>query len=186
MNTSFSPNEERFGFHTSGYFRCSYPFERTAALIITAIAILLFIIFYGVFLRETGNNPTGSIFYILRCGLFLFIPTGFIYFTAITILFRGQEYRYTADEKYFTIFCPESPSGRKTVYISYSDVAAVTYEKNTLFGIERGYKVTIVTNKGTHCFNYCIERRTKLRGTDTTPFHIIEERSSGKKPEFYV
>lgn len=186
MNTSYSPNEERFGFHTSGVFRCAYHFERTAAIIITAIAVLLFLTFYGVFLKETGNNPTGAIFYLLRCGMFLLIPTGFLYLVAITILFRGQEYRYTADEKNFTIFFPESPSGKKTVYISYSDVAAVTYEKNTLFGIERGYKVTIVTKKGTYCFNYCIERRTKLRGTDTTPFHIIEERSIGEKPNFYV
>ncbi|MGN0617717.1 MAG: hypothetical protein ACI4J7_01690 [Ruminiclostridium sp.] len=186
MNTSFSPNEERFGFHTSGNFRCAYPFERTAAIIITAIAILLFIIFFGVFMKESRNNPTGGIFYILRCGMFLFIPTGFVYLAAINILFRGQEYRYTADEKNFTIFCPNGTVGNKTIYINYSDVAAVTYENNTLFGIERGYKVTIVTKKGTYCFNYCIERRTKLRGTDTTPFHIIEERSSGTKPEFYV
>ncbi|MGN0656419.1 MAG: hypothetical protein ACI4KR_06475 [Ruminiclostridium sp.] len=137
-------------------------------------------------MKEISTNPTGAIFYLIRLIVIFYIPIGFVYFLIINLLFRGQEYKYTADEKNFAIFCPNGAVREKVVYINYSDVAAVTYEKNTLFGIERGYKVTIVTKKGTYCYNYCIERRTKLRGTDTTPFHIIEERSSGTKPDFHV
>lgn len=186
MNTSYSPNEERFGFHASGVFRCSYHSEKVVSIILTIAAILIFLILFGIYIGEIRTNPTGATFYLIRLIGIFYIPIGFAYFMVINLLFRGQEYRYTADEIRFTIFCPDSSVGRKTIYITYSDVVAVTYQKNTLFGIERGYKVTIITNKQTYYFDYCIERYRKLNSTDTTPFHIIEERSSGAKPEFYV
>lgn len=78
---------------------------------------------------------------------------------------------YTASGKQFHI--KDYKGNVEIMY--YNDVEEVRYSALKRFGMQRGYKVDIVTKYRTITYNYMFPKNKKYQGTSDTPFHIIEE-----------
>ncbi len=179
--TSFSPNEERFGFKTVGTFRCAHKAE---SLLYIGVTGILLVILFVIALMYSGIAVGGlDIFY----GYFLPIGIAFLgYGVALNFLKTGHQFRYSANEEFIDIL-PESKE-IAPLRIYYADAVAVEYEPFKLFWITRGLKVRITAKTGT--FEYrCIYPKWRITTTMNKfdlPFYIIEERAGLKQKKTYT
>lgn len=81
------------------------------------------------------------------------------------------EYSYEADSLEFRITDPKGKCD--TIY--YIDVTDVRYSPLKQLGIQRGYKVEIITKYRTITYNWLFLRNRKFQKTSETPFKVIED-----------
>lgn len=200
--TSFSPNEERFGFRTKGHFNCAYENERVIILwcliVIGACfigAIVCFFIAYdlvttpgsvdiatgrhyqSIFAFDLLEYGTAS---VAMAALICLGGLSIIAFCIIlAILKAGKTYTFVATEVYFEIKPPDET--KPSLVFDYNDVLFVyADERRFLFGIG-GYDVVIKTKQGSHLIRYIHTPESKKGGLSETPFNIIQERIGLKK-----
>lgn len=106
-------------------------------------------------------------------GVFIFL--GVLVFALVMVgLYRVTNYQrstYEADGKEFRI--TDHKGHKETIY--YNDVTEVKYSPLKIFGIQRGYKVDIITKYRTISYKYLFLKNRKFQKTGETPFKIIED-----------
>ena len=207
--SSYSPNEERFGFSTSGSFKCAYDSERVIviAFLISLAALLVGMIICFALCYEMLFTPidldkaTEAAMQGSRGGVFGFNPAeyglsamgmvflfyleiaGLIAF-AVTLAFlkTGKTCTFKANENYMEI--NSLGKNPETTVIFYNDVINVTAtERKFLF--LGGINVTIYTKQDFFEFRYIHDHLSKTGGLSETPFNIIMERAElVSKPKY--
>lgn len=206
--SSYSPNEERFGFSTSGSFKCAYDSERVIviAFLISLAALLVGIVISFALCYEmlftpvdinaaaaAGERGERQIFgfnpveYGLSAMAMVFLfgleIVGLIAF-AITLAFlkTGKTCTFKANENYMEIV--EQGKNPQTTVIFYNDVInATSSERRFLF--LSGINVTVYTKQNIFEFRYIHNHLSKTGGLSETPFNIIMERAElVSKPKY--
>ena len=206
--SSYSPNEERFGFSTKGSFRVGYDSERLIILIflIALAAILVGMIICFALCCEMlftpvdinaaaaagdrgerqlfGFNPAE--YGLTEMGmvfLFWLEIVGIIAFcVTLAVLKWGKTCTFKANENYMEIV----EQGRKprTTVIYYNDVINVTATQRKFLFIG-GLNITIYTKKKSFEFRYSHDHLSRTGGLSETPFNIILERAElVSKPKY--
>lgn len=203
--SSYSPNEERFGFSTKGSFRIAYDSERVivtvflislAALLagmIICFALCYEMLFTPVDVERAATGQRRDIFGFnpVEYGLsamgmvFLFWLeiVGLIAFAVtLTFLKTGKTCTFKANENYMEIV--KQSKNPETTVIFYNDVINVTAtERKFLF--LGGINVTIYTKQDFLEFRYIHDHLSKTGGLSETPFNIIMERAElVSKPKY--
>ncbi len=206
--TSFSPNDERFGFRTKGSFNVPYENERViiiwSIIILGVIFVSEIVLFFAAYnmLLTPGNVETAvsreyqSIFAfdllaygtasIAMAALLCLGGLGIIAFCIILgVLKTGKTYGFTATEKYFEIIPPDET--KPSMVFNYDDTLFIyADERKFLFGIG-GYDITIKTKQGSYLVRYIHTPESRKMGFSETPFNIIQERIGLKgKPRFDI
>lgn len=200
--SSYSPNEERFGFSTKGSFRVGYDSERLIVLIfliaLAAILVGMIICFalcyemlftpvdinaaaagqlFGFNPAEYGLTEMGMVF------LFWLEIVGIIAFCiTLAVLKWGKTCTFRANENYMEIV--EQGKKPRTTVIYYNDVIniAATQRKFLFIG---GLNITIYTKKNSFEFRYSHDHLSRTGGLSETPFNIILERAElVSKPKY--
>ena len=184
--TSYSTNEDRFGFSRKGSFHCRLKNEKTVILAIIAASVLLALLLIIYLLKSQlfGGGLTAAFWEYVA--LLLLIATPFVCITLIRVARSGEEYRYNANEEKMLITCAKHDI-RVDVY--YANVAGVDYFPiKTASGNFRGYTVTILCRDGYNFkFEFLFPQNMQIKSKDMTPFVIIEERAGLlEKPEFFA
>lgn len=207
--TSYSPNNERFGFKMRGSFRVAY--ENQRPIIITIPLILLaFVILFVVILfltKELIMNPEmpdfsdptisrmdmwgfdvavyGS-YLVALCAILCIVILGAIgYCIILAVLKVGRTYTFTATEEKF-IICPPEKVGA-CISINYADVIGISAQERKFIFAEHGVDITIKTKKGEIFLRYIHTPESAIKGLSETPFNIIMERAEiVSKPDFLV
>ena len=204
--TSYSPNDERFGFSTSGQFKCAYPKDRLilvlCLLLIIAEIVLIVVNFMsfseimnpdgsikGGFISDDGAYMTGSsgsaAYSVINItGSFLIFVlfltvVGFI--IVITVLRSGRKFTFKADETQMTI--TDSKGGART--FEYAKVSAVMEEERRFPFTAPELDIELRTKDGTFEYRLLHTPMSKVNGISETPFYIIKERiGQAEKPLF--
>ncbi len=157
-------NEEKF-IIAKGTFSSPHKSGKMILLpIATAICILLMAIL--------GIQASNSTVMILELGYTaLSVLMIVIILICLYFLLHYPEYRYEADGLEFRITDPKG--GCDTIY--YIDVIQVRYSPLKQLGIQRGYRVEIITKYRTITYNWLFLKNRKFQKTSETPFHVIEE-----------
>ncbi len=198
--SSYSPNEERFGFSTSGSFKCAYDSERVIviAFLISLAALLVGIVISFALCYEmlftpvdinaaaaAGERGERQIFgfnpveYGLSAMAMVFLfgleIVGLIAF-AITLAFlkTGKTCTFKANENYMEIV--EQGKNPQTTVIFYNDVINVTSSERRFLFLS-GINVTVYTKQNIFEFRYIHNHLSKTGGLSETPFNIIMERA---------
>lgn len=202
--TSFSPNDERFGFSTKGSFRCAYENQR---LIIIGFFIALSVLVVGavITLIAAYNMVTtppkieefdgdiwgfdraiyGSYVIAVAAMICLILMTLIAFAITLTVLHAGQIHEFKANETYFEIIPPDPTIPHIIIY--YDDVIMVYAEERKFLLTEHGLDVTVRTKKGNLFFRYVHTTESKLKGLSDTPFNIIQERAGlVSRPDFNI
>lgn len=206
--SSYSPNEECFGFSTSGSFKCAYDSERVIiiAFLISLAALLVgmiicFALCYEMLFTPVDINAAAAAAERGERQIFGFNPVeyglsamgmfflfwleivGLIAF-AITLAFlkTGITCTFKANENYMEI--NEQGKNPRTTVIFYNDVINVTAtERKFLF--LGGINVTVYTKQNVFEFRYIHNHLSKTGGLAETPFNIIMERAElVSKPKY--
>lgn len=184
--TSYSVNDDRFGFSRKGTFHCRLKNEITVIIIIIA-ASLLFAFILLLYLLKTqlfGGGLTAALWdYVV---ILLLIATPIACITLIRVARSGEEYRFTANEEKMLITCAKHDI-RADIY--YANVAGVDYFPiKNMSGNLIGYTVTMLCRDGYNFkFDFLFPQNMQIKSKDMTPFVIIEERAGLlEKPEFFA
>lgn len=184
--TVTSPNDERFGFHAQGYFRCVRGTEKPQMLIAIAIMSLILLYFcvktYAPFLAEGFSAKLAASLFlqIVYFLIFLVLWLG-VFITVLNIIMTGKKHRYVANDFSFTIY---RINGEKEILDNtfyYSNIQAVEYREMYLLFWLRGYKVTITSNNCRYVYHYLFPKHKLYRSTESSPFFIIEEMAGLRK-----
>ncbi len=164
-DVEIKPVDEKKMIIAKGTF--STPHNPLKLLLLTlALAICLFIlIIFGV-------QAATSAVMILKIG-YTALSALVIVATLVCLYYilHYPEYRYEADRLEFRITDPKG----KSEAIYYIDVTDVRYSPLKLFGIQRGYKVEIITKYRTITYDWLFLKNRKFQKTSESPFHVIEE-----------
>lgn len=204
--TSFSPNEERFGFSTRGTFKAAFTNERLISIgILSYIGLILILIglevysFINLFDLKTGALKDGMFdpyegkvsdgFAAFGAHgftglfiLFIILVSFIIVLVAVLLLKNGKTYAFSANEREFKI---TYPNGRELTFL-YEDIVGVNFNERKFFLASRGLDVTIRTKTDSHIIRYIHTPISKVNGITHTPFNIIRERAGFvKKPDYY-
>ena len=185
----YSHVSDRFGFRALGTFRCRRSSETLMLAVVAAVYTLCFCvtIFNMVNVLSRDNSvpifeydktmadyaPTLNILCVIT-SVIIMLLLAVALIAAVTVILRGEEYSYTANDEKMII---TDPKGNKTEFY-YTDIKSVRYEKLTLFSQrQRGFDVFI--DNGCHIFRYqhIYGRNKLLREERHTPFFILEERA---------
>ncbi|MCM1335797.1 MAG: hypothetical protein NC084_05480 [Bacteroides sp.] len=179
--------EDRFGFHITGYFRCSREQERIelaaayVGIVLLLTVNLAILVIRVILLYPTigGENRAEALLLALLTAL----PPLLIFSGAEYLLFRlfrgrvfeGVLYYYFADETIFVFRCP---ARRLNFSVRYEEVAAVEYYKRHTFLLPRGYTVILETTDGKRRRFPCISYEKTDRPFLEKPaaFLLLEER----------
>ncbi len=185
--TSFSPNDERFGFDMRGGFRHSFGGERPFIIIGGIVIIALTAVFFSswVGLNDYMGSTVSISVYIakpleygvqalamaitLYTALFLLA----VYITVICVMRAGINYQFHATEEYFDVWT----KNKRHVIIHYNDVVNVMYSERRFPLAAAGLDVTVVTKKGRFEFMLIHTPKSKTEGISETPFNIVLERA---------
>lgn len=182
MSTSFSPNEERFGFRAQGFFRCKLPsyLEFMLVFLITAGILSVFNVILSLYKGLPILSAYESAIFTGLLTFATFAALAFVWRILIGFAFLGIEHKYTADSEKITIL--SSAPRSMPVSIKYSEVRYTTFKPITLLGISRGFLVTVGTNTKEYKFEYSHGfKRNYIPDVTKCPLYIIEERSSALK-----
>lgn len=197
--TSYSPNNERFGFSLRGSFRCSHSFEKLfislgAALILIDIIVILSIWssledYFGytvkitTYLADPFNYGTAvlAMALLVYFGLFLLL----FYIIGVSVVRLGKRYEFHATEERFQI----STRGRRarTYIFIYDEVMGVS-AREWGFPLSLGGIEVIITLKNgkKHTFHLVHTADSRAGGIVGTPFNIIQERAGLLSPHDYL
>ncbi len=214
--TSYSPNDERFGFKHKGSFRCSYENQRLLILLFPIIILALIAAFVIILLtaREMVMNPEcvdltklaleqdevgriiifgfdtavyGSYVIAALAVLIVVILLIMAYCITLGILRTGINYTFTANEQYFEICPPETKNPLPHIVVRYEDVVMVYGEERKFIFAEHGLDITIRTKKKTYMLRYIHTPESRKNGLSETPFNIIMERAGLiNRPDFNI
>lgn len=196
--TSYSPNNERFGFQLKGSFRCAYGWERLFIIIggIVILVVTAVIIFLWASLKDyMGSNVEVSVYIVdgISYGLTTTAMSALLvieillligYIVTIGILRVGQSYRFYANEEYFDITPPQKNARHIIIY--YKDVTAVFPDERAFPLTSGGIDVTILIKNGRLLFQTIHTSKTKANGIEETPFNIIRERAGLVPPPQFI
>ena len=206
--SSYSPNEERFGFSAAGSFKCAYDSERVIVIaFLISLAVLLvgmvicFALCYEMLFTPVDINAAAAAAEQGERQIFGFNPVeyglsamgmvflfwleivGLIAF-AVTLAFlkTGINCTFKANENYMEI--NSLGKNPETTVIFYNDVINITAtERKFLF--LGGINVTIYTKQDFFEFRYIHDHLSKTGGLSETPFNIIMERAElVSKPKY--
>lgn len=205
--TSFSPNDERFGFSTKGSFRCAYENQRLVIIgffialgIMAAGAVIILIAVWdmittppdiseydgtriGLFAFNTGIY--GSYVIAVAAIVIIIILTLIAFAITLTVLHAGRIHEFKANEVYFEIIPPDPTIPHTIIY--YDDVIMVYAEERKFLFTEHGLDVTVRTKKGNLFFRYVHTTESKMNGLPDTPFNILMERAGlVSRPDFNI
>ena len=141
MYETHNPVEDRFGFSTSGTFRCARPSERIGTLTVCAAVLLLcFALYYVLFMqlewfRHYSYAPANSASTLGYVYVGLSALIVIIGYAVIHYIMQGVAYSYSADENRFSFVCRKT--GVQKTDIFYTDVVSVDFADLYLFGIIR-------------------------------------------------
>ena len=198
--SSYSPNEERFGFSTKGSFRVGYDSERVIILIfLIALAAILvgmitcFVLCYEMLFTPVDINAAAAAGDRGERQLFGFNPAeygltamgmvflfwleivGIIAFCIVLALLKlGKICTFKANENYMEIV--EQGKNPRTTVIYYNDVINVTAAERKFLFIG-GLNITVYTKKKSFEFRYSHDHLSRTGGLSETPFNIILERA---------
>ena len=203
--SSFSPNEERFGFNIKSSFRCAYENER---LIVIAFLIAIGAILVGMIIcfatcyemlftpvdinaAATGKRANIFGFNPAEYGLsamamvFLFwlaIVAAIAFCIVLSILHSGRCCDFKANENYMEIITQEKYPHTYVIY--YNDVIDVTASERKILFLS-GLDINVRTKKKTFLFRFIHTHMSKTEGLAGTPFNIICERAGiVSKPKY--
>ena len=211
--SSYSPNDERFGFHTAGYFRCSYKHERLGLIIgmcvIAAWLILIIMNFAGLFsLFDDSGTLKGGLVDVegiqhgniheaqvlsddfIKFGTYNIANAAGI--IVLVLLVGGFIVLFSllkvGGKYYYTAdeekFTVTRPKGEKDTIV-YTEVLAVHGEERRFPFAVKGLDVTVYTKSGQYFYQFIHTPLSRTSGISETPFHIIMERAElAKKPLF--
>lgn len=183
--TSYSRNEERFPYSTSGSFYCKKENEDRLLILTTVICAIM-----------VGGALLLWLYLTWSWGFAIFFTAYTIFFVllyiylVVSVILCGEEYTYKADSDKFIITAPSGTA--RVAIIKYSEVENILYipiyqGKNR----HRGYKVIIKTKSAQYTYEYIMSfhnqidlRKKGMKDTRELPFYIIEERSGlAEKPD---
>ncbi len=206
--SSYSPNEERFGFSTKGSFRIAYDSER---VIVTVFLISLGVLLAGMVIcfatcyemlftpvdinaaaaaaergerQLFGFNPVEyGLSAMAMVFLFWLEIVGLIAFAVtLTFLKTGKTCTFKANENYMEIV--KQSKNPETTVIFYNDVINVTSSERKFLFLG-GINVTVYTKQNAFEFRYVHDHLSKTGGLSETPFNIICERAElVSKPKY--
>lgn len=197
--TSFSPNNERFGFSLRGSFRCAHGFEKPficigAALILIDIITILSIWssledYFGytvnitTYLADPFNYGTAvlAMALLVYFGLFLLLT----YIIGLSIVRLGKRYEFHANEERFQI---ATRGKRPRTYIFIYDEVMGVSSREWSFPLSHGGIEIIITLKNgrKYTFKLIHTSDSKAGGIVGTPFNIIQERAGLLSPHDYL
>ena len=203
MYTSFGKVNDRFGFSTSGKFRCAY--KNTRSIVIggmTAIGVLIVLIIisvtfvavnigdfsslfsealWDIIFKPVGGSEAGKSIANLgftisgiAFGIILLVIAIIVFLIIVATMRTGQEYSFRADEEKFIITYPEKM--HRVVKLNYEDVTGVTYEEWSFIFAPKCFDITVKTKGGDLYFRFIHTGISKANGIRETPFNIIRER----------
>ncbi len=135
-------------------------------LLSLAIAICIFILIILGVQAATSTVMILEIGYTALSALMIVATLFCLYY-----VLHYPEYRYEADRLEFRVTDPKG----KSEAIYYIDVTDVRYSPLKQLGIQRGYKVEIITKYRTITYNWLFLRNRKFQETSETPFKVIED-----------
>ena len=209
MYTSYSPNNERFGFSIKGNFRCAYDSDRSiiiGCLIALGTLIVLFIIqlvYYFNLFDEKGAIKGGIIDLSpsipkmnsnfinfaasnIVISVSLFSLAAFILTFAVIIAFLngGRNYKFSANETGFTVIYPKK--GKEELFL-YDKIIGIHEEERKFIFLRSGMDVVIKTKSYTRRFRLIHTSASRANGISETPFNIIRERIGlVKRPDYHI
>lgn len=208
--TSFSPNDDRFGFRTSGTFKCAYDSERVVLIAILASvlvciigSVICFALSYEMLFTPVDMDKTihaieqghrdffgfntleygllVTLMFILLCMAAIGVIA---FFVAFAVLRTGRICAFKADEKHMVI----TRQGRnpKTTVFYYDDVITVDCRERR-FHFIGGLNITVYTKNKWHEFRCIHSHSSRADGISGTPFNIICERAGlVKRPQQWI
>jgi len=196
--TSYSLNNERFGFKMKGNFRCAYRFEKpfvifgALAILIDAIVVLSIwasleeYFGYSVKITTYLANPFGYGLAVLSIAIFVYLGIFLVlaYIIGLAIIRMGKKCDFLANEERFTI----SSKGRysRTYVLIYEDVMGVTAKERSFPLTAGGLDITVTMKNGKkHLFKLTHTADTRSAGIVGCPFNIIQERAGLLSPHDY-
>lgn len=112
-------------------------------------------------------------------GLFALIFMLIAYFIIMTIVRKGREFRFKADDKLFTITYPKKKKERlqKIVEIPYHDILGLTWRSRWFPLLHECYDITVKTRTyGDLEYRMILTKLARTNGIIETPFNIIREK----------
>ncbi len=206
--SSYSPNEERFGFSTSGSFKCAYDSERVIVIaFLISLGVLLlgilinFVLCYELLFTPVDINAAAAAGERVERQIFGFNPAeygltaigmvflfwleivGIIAFAiTLAVLKTGITCTFKANENYMEIV--EQVKNPRTTVIFYNDVINVTATERKFLFLS-GINVTVYTKQNFFEYRYIHNHLSKTGGISETPFNIIMERAElVSKPKY--
>lgn len=206
--SSYSPNEERFGFSTSGSFKCAYDSERVIVIaFLISLGVLLlgilisFVLCYELLFTPVDINAAAAAGERGERQIFGFNPAeygltaigmvflfwleivGIIAFAiTLAVLKTGITCTFKANENYMEIV--EQVKNPRTTVIFYNDVINVTATERKFLFLS-GINVTVYTKQNFFEYRYIHNHLSKTGGLSETPFNIIMERAElVSKPKY--
>ena len=208
MYTSFSPNDERFGFSVKGNFRCAYDSDRSiiiGCLIALGTLIVLFIIqlvYYFNLFDEKGAIKGGIIDLspakpkmnnnfinfaasniAISMSLFLIAACILAFVIIIAFLNGGRSYKFHANETGFTVIYPKK--GKEELFL-YDRIIGIQEEERRFIFLRSGMDVIIKTKNYSRRFRLIHTSASRANGISETPFNIIKERIGlTQRPDYH-
>lgn len=198
MYTSFSPNDERFGFSVKGSFKCAYDSDRSiiiGCLIALVTLIVLFIvqlIYYFNLFDEKGAIKGGMIDMsaakpkmnsnfinfaasniVISISLFSLAVFILAFVIIIAFLNGGRSYKFHANETGFTVIYPKK--GKEELFL-YDRIIGIQEEERRFIFLRSGMDVIIKTKNYSRRFRLIHTSASRANGISETPFNIIRER----------
>ncbi len=208
MYTSFSPNNERFGFFVKGSFKCAYDSDRSiiiGSLIALVTLIVLFIVqlvyFFNLFdengaikggiVDMNGAYPKMNSNYInfaasnivISVSLFLIALSILTFLIIIGFLNSRRSYKFSANETGFTVIYPKK--GKEELFL-YDRVIGISVEERRFIFLRKGMDVIIKTKNYSRRFRLIHTSASRANGISETPFNIIKERIGlTQRPDYH-
>lgn len=152
-----------------GSFKCAHPYEMV--FVFAADALCVIYTLYWLFATRLYKPFEDPDLLEAKWTLFtLFFVVGFIVRSIIVAIATiGRECEYRAEQTEFTI---EGPARRREIFY-YNDVQEVRHEPLTLYGVKRGYLITVVTGVREVQYRYIYSDRKLMTDFEDTPFYFL-------------
>jgi len=160
-----------------GTFHAPFPKKVTVILVVAAalfLAWVLFFIFITVVITVVSPlHLAQALFFNAEFDIML--VSAIVAFAIGMVILKsaraGEEYRYKANGREFTVSKKNRPDER----IFYKDAKGISYKPKKFLWFDNGYDVEIVTTLGVVKFGYCYPRFNHPIKKEDLPFDIIRK-----------
>ncbi len=152
-----------------GSFKCAHPYERVFVFVFDILCALNGL--YWFFATRLHIPLEDADALEAKVQMFtLFFAVGFAVRTlGVAIATIGRECEYRAEQTEFVV---EGPARRREIFY-YNDVHEVRHEPLTLYGVKRGYLITVVTGVREIQYRYIYSDRKLMTDFEDTPFYFL-------------